>query len=99
MMLGTLVGIFHHFQETLGMSVPNYSTLISLLLLHSIITVVTGQQSMAVVGFDQTAYAAVEESRDEPTAVEVCVSLLSGQLVETFVVSVTTQSGTAMGKC
>ena len=54
---------------------------------------------MAVVGFDQTAYAAVEESRDEPTAVEVCVSLLSGQLVETFVVSVTTQSGTAMGKC
>lgn len=82
------------------MSVPNYSTLIILLLLHScIITMVTGQQLMAVVGFDQTAYAAVEESRDEPTAVEVCVSLLSGQLVETYVVSVTTQSGTAMGKC
>lgn len=54
---------------------------------------------MAVVGFDQMVYTVVEESSSDPLVVEVCVSLLSGQLVENTVVSVTTQSGTAMGMC
>lgn len=78
------------------MSIPIYFTLVSLVLLHS--TMVTGQTPTAVVGFDQTVYMAVEGSTDD-LEVEVCVSLLSGQLVESFVISMTTQSGTAMGKC
>lgn len=47
-----------------------------------------------VVGLEHTQYTSVE---GDLLPVEICVALVSGQLMEGFAISFTSHSGTAMG--